>query len=463
VGFFSGHPISQALNGALVGSVASGALGIETPAAPWAYALAIELAQAPRHDAVDLCVVVDVEVLKGEAGFLLVDAAGRPIAEEKRVDQFAGRTCVTLTADPTASQLYIRSGAAGSSSLRLSSIQSWHRGEYDITPIIVDVLPALLRQPGAPALQVIADAMSSTVGHAVAPQEIGKLTCALPTLEVPFDRMWSDADGTIVMRGLAELTGLLGTYDATRMDSRAGYLGRDYYAKFLRQSTIRTYHLIRKLQSLGITTGSILEIGSLMGQFVLPLQYLGYKTTAVDRYSAYDGAFSGYVRHLRAAGVTVVETDREDEQRKIAALGQFDAVISMAVIEHVPHTPKRFLETLMAHVRPDGALVLDTPNIARYWNRKRLAGGRSVHPAIEDQFYASEPFEGHHREYTAAEMIWMLQQVGCRDVRADWFDYNLIQFQQLTSDHIHALLAMTVDPSLADTVLVAGRRNSEAA
>jgi hypothetical protein len=75
---------------------------------------------------------------------------------------------------------------------------------------------------------------------------------------------------------------------------------------------------------------------------------------------------------------------------------------------------------------------------------------------VEDLFFADIPYEGHHREYTAAEMKWMLERMGCRDVRTTLFDYNLLQFAELSVEHIDALLAIAVDPTLADTVLAKG-------
>ena len=50
----------------------------------------------------------------------------------------------------------------------------------------------------------------------------------------------------------------------------------------------------------------------------------------------------------------------------------------------------------------------------------------------------------------------MLEQVGCKDIQSDHFDYNLFQFEELSHDHITSFLAMTIDPSLTDTVLIVG-------
>jgi 2-polyprenyl-3-methyl-5-hydroxy-6-metoxy-1,4-benzoquinol methylase len=159
---------------------------------------------------------------------------------------------------------------------------------------------------------------------------------------------------------------------------------------------------------------------------------------------------------MQSSGVRVVETSSQNEVDIIGQLGEFDAVISMAVIEHVPHTPREFLHSLVSHVRPGGILAVDTPNIARYWNRKRMAEGKSVHQPIDLQFYSDIPYTGHHREYTADEVVWMLKQVGVRDIAVKLFDYNVLQFDELSAEHVEALLTMALDESCCDMILAAG-------
>ena len=44
------------------------------------------------------------------------------------------------------------------------------------------------------------------------------------------------------------------------MDVRSGYLGREYYARYFRQSITRVYHLVTALRRFGMESGSLLEI-----------------------------------------------------------------------------------------------------------------------------------------------------------------------------------------------------------
>jgi 2-polyprenyl-3-methyl-5-hydroxy-6-metoxy-1,4-benzoquinol methylase len=450
----------QSFPGAAIRGAPNDSLEICTAAAPWAYAALLPLSTVEvGAEAVGISASIDVEVVTGLAGLFLTDsAAQQPLAPEMSLGPASGRTTVRLDA-PTAraSRLCIRTGVEGPAHLRIYRLQSWARRRFDVAGVIDDLMPLLLKSSNGRRLELVAAALSRERCGRVSADEIGALASTRSPIAVPFDTMWDDPAGLVIAAATRQLTALLPTYDPTKMDARAGYQGRDYFTKFFRQSTVRVYHLAEQLREMGMTSGSVLEIGSLFGQFVLSLQRLGYETTAVDRYRAYDGAYTGYTAYLRAAGVNVIETDRTDEADIIAALGRFDAVIAMAVIEHIPHTPRHCVEMLATHVRPGGLLLLDTPNIARYWNRKQLADGVSIHPAIADQFYAPSPFEGHHREYTAAEIAWILEQVGCADIRTRLFDYNVLQFQELWPDQMTAFLASIVDSTLADTVLVGGR------
>jgi 2-polyprenyl-3-methyl-5-hydroxy-6-metoxy-1,4-benzoquinol methylase len=326
----------------------------------------------------------------------------------------------------------------------------------DITDVIDDVLPVMLKAPGEQALQAIASALSARGRRPLGVSDIGGLICQRPVTPV-FDRLFDDPLGCLVLDEARRLIALLPSYDPSRLDAHNAAFSREFFAGYLRQSTIRVVHLIEHLRAAGMTGGAVLEVGALFGQFATALKRAGYDVTVVDRYRSQNGAFDEYVRYFRELGIRVVEADRDDEAARIASLGRFDAVISMAVVEHIPHTPREFLTVLASHVRPDGVLALDTPNIARFWNRKRINDGLSIHQDLATQFFCDVPYEGHHREYTAAEVAWMLEQVGCRDVRTALFDYNLLQFAELGGDHLDALLTMTIDPTLADTILAIGR------
>jgi 2-polyprenyl-3-methyl-5-hydroxy-6-metoxy-1,4-benzoquinol methylase len=221
-------------------------------------------------------------------------------------------------------------------------------------------------------------------------------------------------------------------------------------------NVVRVVNCVQLLRDMEVPIRTVLEVGSFFGSFALPLQRLGYQVTAVDRYASYGEALSYHMELISNSGATVVSTHREDESAIIDGLGRFDCVLAGAVIEHIPHTPRLFLESLRQRVKPGGVLILDTPNLTRYWNRKKFSKGESVFSPLEEQFHCEIPYEGHHREYTGTEMCWMMRQIGCRQVQLRYLDYNFLQFKSLSREHIDCLAAIIQDPSLSDTILVAG-------
>ena len=79
---------------------------------------------------------------------------------------------------------------------------------------------------------------------------------------------------------------------------------------------------------------------------------------------------------------------------------------------------------------------------------------------MEEQYDCEPPWEGHHREYTAAELGWMLQRVGCEDVEVEFVDYNMLQFSELSAEHCECLARIVEDPSQSDTLLATGRKRA---
>jgi SAM-dependent methyltransferase len=426
-----------------------GSLNIVTGPAQWSYSAVFPHVNGASED---VLASIEIEVSCGAIGILSIDSNGASSNDEQILRAEIGRRTVNIVLQPrTGDRLCIRNVESGRSHARLFRYRTWERRPVNIDAVLDQLLPKMLLNPGLPAKIDIANAFG------ILPNEISSLATSRSTIKLDLEKIFTDDLGRLLLRQYRHQCDLLSTYDAGKMDARSGYLGPEYFMRYFRQSITRVYHLVTALRRFGMEKGTLLEVGSLFGIFAGTLQRLGYRVTAIDRYRKFSGALDGYVDDLRSIGTEVIETDADDESSVIDQLPCFDIVISMAVIEHVPHTPRYFLESLARHVRAGGVLALDTPNIAQYWHRKRLQTGKSIHADIKDQYYAPVPFEGHHREYTQCELRWMLEQIGCKDIECDLYDYNLLQFEELSKDHITALLAMTTDPDLADTVLGIGR------
>jgi len=98
-----------------------------------------------------------------------------------------------------------------------------------------------------------------------------------------------------------------------------------------------------------------LDVGCGAGLLCEPLARLGGAVTGVD---AAPENIDAAMAHAALSGLTI---DYRAGEIAAQGLGQFDIVTCMEVIEHVMD-PAAFVAELVRHLRPDGLLLLSTPN-----------------------------------------------------------------------------------------------------
>jgi lipopolysaccharide transport system ATP-binding protein len=251
---------------------------------------------------------------------------------------------------------------------------------------------------------------------------------------------------------LAEVNGA----DLSRLAEHSpGLRGYDWTG-YLKCSVIRLSRALRAMRRAGVTGGLVLDCGSYFGNASLMCASAGYRVDAIDSYKAYSPAFDGSVQVMKTSGIRVIDFD-EGGLEKIAA-NSYDAVLCLGVIEHLPHTPRPFLESIDRILKPGGVLVIDTPNIAYLYSRLKLARGESIMPALAAQFGVTPPFEGHHREYTTGELRWMLEAIGHQDIEVETFNYSVYALQELNREEILNLARMDADPDLRELMLSVSRK-----
>jgi len=223
---------------------------------------------------------------------------------------------------------------------------------------------------------------------------------------------------------------------------------------YLEASTLRVAMALRALRDTLMPGATVIDMGSFFGNFSLAARLAGYNVTAIDFYEQYGENFTEVLSILLNAGVHIADT--ATFQKNDCA----EAVLLMGVIEHIPHSPKKVLRLAADMLKAGGILVLDTPNIAYVHNRRLLMSGVSPLPAIQCQYTAKEPFSGHHREFIANEVTWMLEQEGISTECMIPYNYSYLSNEYISESVWEDLLICHNDPSQCEVNFFVGKKKS---
>lgn len=171
--------------------------------------------------------------------------------------------------------------------------------------------------------------------------------------------------------------------------------------------------------------GRVLDIGTGMGIVPETLMRLGHQVVTVD--VATNAGQREPLERLRALGAEAHFAMVGQERIPIAD-SSIDVAFAGDVIEHLPGTPKWFLAEIRRVLKPGGWTILTTPNAVRLPVRLRVALGYSNWPPVAQYINnaAAPPFHlGHHHEYTAAELRFVLAHAGFDAVDIAHFEDTL--------------------------------------
>ncbi|MGD0452351.1 MAG: methyltransferase domain-containing protein [Solirubrobacteraceae bacterium] len=194
---------------------------------------------------------------------------------------------------------------------------------------------------------------------------------------------------------------------------------------YLRASIARYDQLVRLVNThLDVDLAALhaLEVGGFLGAYPLTLARLGIQVTLVEQYGYYHGALDDLAEYLAASGVKIWDVDFT--ARLAGEPPRYALVTNMAMIEHLPDSPKQLLDNLRSCTAADGLLVVEVPNIACFHWRRRLLFGHTVHPDLETLYLSETPYVGHHREYTASELAQLVQWTGMMVRETALYNYS---------------------------------------
>lgn len=168
------------------------------------------------------------------------------------------------------------------------------------------------------------------------------------------------------------------------------------------------------------------DVGGYFGVIAAALSRLGYAPTVVDSYGNLltSSDHSDLRDWWERNGVRVHDVDLQQTELTLPFPDQsFHLVTLLAVLEHFPHTPRLVLAEIHRILRPDGLLIVDTPNAGALGTRVGFAmHGEGLWDSIERLYFSEIPFSGHSRFYGRQELVKVLRWSGFEAEEISLFD-----------------------------------------
>lgn len=183
--------------------------------------------------------------------------------------------------------------------------------------------------------------------------------------------------------------------DLVRAHARDG----ERHAEYVRRSLPHVEKAVSEIAARGVAGQRVCEIG--FGAIGLACHVqLGVRVEAYDVDDAYRPLCEQLGIPWRQLDLTRPITDTPREP--------YDLIVLCEVIEHIMRSPIEVLAELRSWLRPGGALLLSTVNLARLSNRFRLLAGRELFARFEPHAFVM----AHYREYAVEEILGYVRLAG---------------------------------------------------
>jgi SAM-dependent methyltransferase len=198
------------------------------------------------------------------------------------------------------------------------------------------------------------------------------------------------------------------------------------------------------------SSGEILEIGSMPFHFTLLLKKAGFPVTGVD-------VGPGRAERLiKKNDLRVLSCDIEKEPLPFPD-NSFDLIIFSEIFEHLRINPIATLKEINRVLKPEGRLLLTTPNLYALGNVWWFLTGRSIDSTPYSQYLKLEQLGhmGHVRVYSAKEVSEFLSNTG--------FVVDQIKYRYfgLRGKFILFNFVYRIFPGLRPHLIVIGKKNKQ--
>jgi len=246
-----------------------------------------------------------------------------------------------------------------------------------------------------------------------------------------------------ILEARKELMPFLERLDLERLSKHnRGYLrySENPLMNFIDAELVRYIHTVNYIYSSSAKSVEILDVGFFIPVLPIALSKLGFKVSAVEKLSYYEGALDEILTFVREKYSIKVLDFNLFGDNPFYTQQKYDVVLLLAILEHLNGTPRHLLYKVRQILRADGYIILEVPNAASLTKRLTLLiRGKLPYSPFEDYFWSEYPFSGHNREYTISDLKYSLYQSGFKLTRMEVFHHSSIKPQHLKGKLLYML------------------------
>jgi SAM-dependent methyltransferase len=168
----------------------------------------------------------------------------------------------------------------------------------------------------------------------------------------------------------------------------------------------------------------LLDLGAGLSAFGPVASAMGMQVSIADDFGGGGGVVAKNQAEVRALitgwkerlGIRVIESDILSQPLPLET-ASVDVVTCINSLEHWHHSPKRLFAEVSRVLRPQGHLILVTPNAANLRKRVSALGGKNIWDRLDWWYHDGDPvFRGHVREPIIADLKKIME----------WNDFTVI-------------------------------------
>lgn len=192
----------------------------------------------------------------------------------------------------------------------------------------------------------------------------------------------------------------------------------------------------------------LLDIGAHYLHGLLGAHYLGFKNIFGTDLDIFNSSSAD-----RAKKINAVIKNCNLEKESISFSDQsFDIVLLAETLEHFNFHPKKVFNEIARVLKPNGELIITTPNFLRSNNRLKCIMGKSINFDIREDYTPGT----HYREYSVAEIEYLLNIAGLKMKKLKYIDFdypNRSMVEAIINKAIGFLM-----PSLQSNIVIVGKK-----